>query len=70
MVLKDYSDLKRILRVSAYVFRFVSNLKRSLRKESLILDNLRQTEFDQAEEYWLKEEQTLLLEDKTFGQVV
>ncbi len=55
--------------MSAYIFRFVANLKRSLRKEPLVLDDLQQTEIDQAEECWLKEEQGLLLEDKTFGQV-
>ena len=69
MALEDYSNLKRLLRVSAYIFRFVANLKRSLRKEPLVLDDLQQTEIDQAEECWLKEEQGLLLKDKTFGQV-
>ena len=48
IVLEDYSELKRLLRVTAYVFQFVFNLKRSLRNKPLVLDEVQQTEVDKA----------------------
>ena len=32
IVISDFSDLERLLRVTAFVIRFVSNLKKSLKK--------------------------------------
>ena len=55
--LEKFSSLQRLMRVTAYVLRFVSNLKQSKKKKELIDGEVTQGEMDQARELWIKEVQ-------------
>ena len=67
--LEKFSSLQRLMRVTAYVLRFVSNLKQSKRKKELIDGEVMQEEMDQARELWIKEVQRSVYNDKNFDQV-
>ena len=55
-----YSSLGKLLRVTAFTQRFVSNLMRKKKGEELILDRLLVSEIESAELIWIKEAQTTL----------
>ena len=57
------------MRVTAYVLRFVSNLKQSKKKKELIDGEVTQREMDQARELWIQEVQRSVYNDKNFDQV-
>lgn len=67
--LERFGSLRRLIRVTSYVLRFVSNLKLSKARKELILGEVNQSELDQARELWYREVQRTVLEDKKFGQV-
>ena len=67
--LEKFSSLQRLMRVTAYVLRFVSNLKQSKKKKELIAGEVTQEEMDQARELWIKEVQRSVYNDKNFDQV-
>ena len=61
--------LQRLIRVTAYVLRFVCNLKQSKMKKELIDREVMEEEMDQARELWIKEVQRSVYNDKNFDQV-
>ena len=67
--LEKFSSLQRLMRVTAYVLRFVSNLKQSKMKKELFDGEVTQKEVDQARELWIKEVQRSVYNDKNFDQV-
>ena len=67
--LEKFSSLQRLMRVTAYVLRFISNLKQSKKKKELIDGEVTQEEMDQARELWIKEVQRSVYNDKNFNQV-
>ena len=67
--LKGFSSLQRLVRVTADVLRFVSNLKRKNEKKELSDEDLKQEEIERARELWIREVQGSVLDDKKFDQV-
>ena len=67
--LKGFSSLQRLVRVTAYVLRFVSNLKRKNEKKELSDEDLKQEEIERARELWIREVQGSVLNAKKFDQV-
>ena len=61
---KDYSTLRRLLRVTAYVIRFIGSPKKGVETHS---QNLEPEEITEAEKLCIIQFQTLLTEDKRFG---
>ena len=57
MSLERFSSLQRLIRVTAYVLRFVSNLKRKKARKDLLSAEIKQEEVQQARELWYKEVQ-------------
>ena len=55
-----YSSLGKLLRVTAFTQRFISNLMRKKKGKELILDRLLVSEIESAELMWIKEAQTTL----------
>ncbi|PFX21007.1 hypothetical protein AWC38_SpisGene14515 [Stylophora pistillata] len=69
VLLEKFSSLQRLMRVTAYVWRFASNLKQSKMKKELIDGDVTQEEMNQARELWIKEVQRSVYNDKNFDQV-
>ena len=67
--LERFSSLQRLVRVTAYVVRFVSNLKQSKMKKRLVDGVIRHEEVDCARELWIKEVQKSVYNNKNFDQV-
>ena len=67
--LKGFSSLQRLVRVTAYVLRFVSNLKRKNEKKELSDEDLKQEEIERARELWIREVQGSVFNDERFDQV-
>ncbi|XP_068739617.1 uncharacterized protein [Montipora capricornis] len=67
--LKGFSSLQRLIRVTAYVLRFVSNVKRKNEKKELTDEDLKQEEIERARELWIREVQGSVLDDEKFDQV-
>lgn len=60
-----YSSLTRLLRISAYVLRFIGNLKAKLSgKTNRVVQEFSATEVKQAEWYWIKTIQSSSFEDE------
>ena len=54
--IERFSDLERLLRVTAFVIKFVSNLKKSVKKTEGVYGEL----VVEAEELWVKYEQSII----------
>ena len=67
--LERFSSLPRLIRVTAYVLRFVSNLKRKKANNELTDGEIKQEEVQRAKELWYKEVQRSVFEDEKFDQV-
>ena len=67
--LKGFSSLQRLVRVTAYVLRFVSNVKRKNERKELTDEDLKQGEIERARELWIREVQGSVLDDEKFDQV-
>ena len=67
--LKGFSSLQRLVRVTAYVLRFVSNVKRKNERKELTDEDLKQEEIERARELWIREVQGSVLDDEKFDQV-
>ena len=67
--LKGFSSLQRLIRVTAYVLRFVSNVKRKNEKKELTDEDLKQEEIERARELWIREVQGSVLDDEKFDQI-
>ena len=62
---KKYSSLTQLLRISAYVLRFIGNLKAKLSgNANQVVQELSATEVKQAEWYWIKTIQANSFEDE------
>ena len=62
--IERFSDLERLLRVTAFVIRFVSNLKKSVKKTEDVYGELAVEELVVAEKLWVKYEQSIISTDK------
>ena len=62
--IERFSDLERLLRVTAFVTRFVSNLKKSVKKTEDVYGELAVEELVVAEKLWVKYEQSIISTDK------
>ena len=62
--IERFSDLERLLRVTAFVTRFVSNLKKSVQKTEDVYGELAVEELVVAEKLWVKYEQSIISTDK------
>eukprot|EP00795_Rhopilema_esculentum_P003197 gene3197-1511_t len=65
---EDFSDENRLFRVSAYVFRFVENLKRRLLKEDIETNDLTVEEVENARISWLRVIQSHLSSERNFDK--
>ena len=65
---EDYSDVQRLFRVTAYVLRFVGNLKRKLENGNLVYGEIQKEEVSVSKELWYKEVQRPILQDSKFKQ--
>ena len=63
MPLERFSSLQRLIRVTAYVLRFISNLKRKKAREDLLSAEIKQEEVQKARELWYKEVKRSVLEN-------
>ena len=64
---EKFSSLQRLLRVTAYVFRFVDMLKHKVKKlDKAPSQELTAADILEAETLWVKESQHLLMKDKRF----
>ena len=62
--IERFSDLERLLMVTAFVVRFVSNLKKSVKKTEGVYDELTVEEIVVAEKLWVKYEQSIISTNK------
>jgi hypothetical protein len=69
MCLSKYSSLIRLVRVTAWVMRFVGNLKRKRSGTSLVVEPLEVSELRQAELEWVKVAQSALRDQESYGQL-
>ena len=68
--MNTYSSCEKLFRVTAYVYRFVTNLKLKVEKpKNLLLGNLTAREVEGAENAWVKETQSCLTEQKNFNSL-
>ena len=63
---EDYSNVQRLFRVTAYVLRFVENLK--LENANLVYGEIQEEEVSVSKELWYKEVQRPILQDRKFKQ--
>ena len=61
-----YSSLERLLRVTAWIKRFISNLKRAKEKREIRLGELEVAEVEEAERDWILDAQEDLKSDEGF----
>jgi hypothetical protein len=64
-----FSKWRRLIRVTAYVFRYISNLKARIKKESSEGNSLSVEELEHSETYWIKQNQKNLEKSVTNGQL-
>ena len=63
-----YSSYGKLLRVTAFTQRFVSNLQRKRNGEELNLDNLKLSEIKDAEATWIREAQSALKSSQDYSK--
>ena len=64
----DFSNLNRLLRITAYVMKFVNILKHKVKKLKTPLNlELTATDISDAEILWIREAQKILLEEEKFS---
>ena len=61
-----YSSLSKLLRVTAYVFRFINNCRKTLDSRH---GEMQVKELQDAENYWITLSQNKLKSDRKFGQI-
>ena len=59
-----FGDLKKLLRVTAYVCRFVTNLKLRRKGDEFVVGQLRVAEICEAEKMWVRCEQSIISKEK------
>ena len=67
--MERFSSLQRLVRVTAYILRFVCNLKRKSENKELTDEYLKRKEIDQARDLWITEVQRSVLDDKKVNQL-
>ena len=68
--ISKFSSLRKLCTVTAYVFRFINNLKLSIKKETRLLDDeVSVDELNTAEILWVRDAQLELRKSKTFSQI-
>ena len=60
IVVVRFGELEKLLRVTAYVCRFVANLKLQKKGNELIVGQLRVTEICEAGKMWIRYEQSII----------
>ena len=60
MDVRRFNSLKKLIRVTAYVKRFIQNLKQKKRKGEIMLGTIKVEEIEYAERMWIKDAQELL----------
>ena len=64
-----YSKLGKLLRVTAYVLRFIRNVKDKKSGSELSHGRLSVSEIRQAEKHWIRQTQKTLRNDRNFGKI-
>ena len=59
-----FDDLKKILRVTRYVCRFVANSKLWKKSDEFIVGQLRVAEICEAEKMWIRYKQSIISKEK------
>ena len=62
-----FSTLRRLLKVTAYVMKFVSLLKSKVRKSDPVTRTITAVDVENAELFWVRLSQGMLTEDERFG---
>ena len=62
-----FSTLRRLLKVTAYVMKFVSLLKSKVRKSDPVTRTITAADVENAELFWIRLSQGMLTEDERFG---
>ena len=60
LLLERFSSMQRLIRVTAYLLRFISNLRRSMANKELTYGGIKAEEATNAKELWCKEVQKLI----------
>ena len=66
ITIEKFSCLKKLLRVTGYVLRFVRNLRRCLDGKEKVIGELVAEDLEEAERLWLSHEQVLFVNDSSF----
>ena len=66
--ISKYSNLKKLVRITYWVLRFVNNIKKKIKKSEVCLTDLRGDELKTAEEYLVKSNQKNLLNEKNISK--
>ena len=66
---RSYCSLQKLVRVTAHVLRFLSNLKRSFDSKKIAQEDITQEEYGYSQELWVKEVQKSFQESEKFGQL-
>ena len=68
--IEKFGSYRKLLRITAYILRFIDNLKRSLKKETLNLNKtVSVSEINFAENLWIINIQKNLFDDKQYEQL-
>ena len=67
--ISKYSDISKLLRIVAYVKRFVDNLKAKIADKDPFLGDLNTEEIANARNYVIKSEQSCLRDAKYFAEL-
>ena len=62
--LEHKSNIHKLLRVTSYVLRLVTNLKQKINKEPVIESDLKKDELETAKKMWIVNEQCKMVADK------
>ena len=66
----DYSSLRKLIMVTGYVFRFIANIKKKLsNEESDMNESLSLEEYEDAQVYWIKQEQYRLKQQPNYAKL-
>ena len=66
ITVEKFSCLKKLLRVTGYVLRFVRNLRRCLDGKEKVIGELVPEDLEEAEGLWLIHEQVFIVNDSSF----
>ena len=61
---RSYGSVQKLIEVTAYVLRCISNLKRSLDGKEIAREDISQEEYDYSRELWVKEVQKSIRENE------